>query len=382
MARANGEGTVYQRKDGRYEGAAYVTTATGIRRRVRVYGRTREEAHRKLTKVIAQEHQGVPVPDRVWKLGEYLDYWLTHVVKPSVRASTFAKYESFVRLDLKPGLGRKRLDKLTTTDVRMFLTGRQHAGDSGAQLQAMHAILRNAIQNAMREDLVMRNVVTLVRQPKPEERDVYPWSADEAKQFLDVSRDHALHAAFVLVLALGLRKGEALGVGWDDIDLTAATLRVRWQIQRQNGRIVRVPVKTKRSRRAIPLPDLCVRVLKKRRAEQAGDRAAATNWHDEWNLVFTTRHGTPYEPRNMNRAFDNLCTKAGVRRVRVHDTRHGCATLLAAVGVESRTIMDILGHSQIAVTMNVYTHVSTQAKRDALKHMDHLLGDLDQDDET
>jgi len=186
----------------------------------------------------------------------------------------------------------------------------------------------------------------------------------------------------VLVLTLGLRKGEVLGLGWDDVDLDTGTIHVRWQIQRikkegkSSGELVRVPVKTKRSKRAVPLPGICIRALKQRRAQQATDRmAAGPLWRDQWNLGFTTGHGSPYEPRNMNRAFDALCRKAGVRKIRVHDNRHGCATLLAAEGVEPRTIMEILGHSQIGVTMNVYTHVATESKRQAIEHMDRLLGE-------
>jgi len=353
----NGAGTAYPRKDGRYEGAAYLTTASGRRKRVRVYGKDWDEAHRKLTDKIAKEHRGIPVPDRSWKVGEYLDYWLEHVARPGVRWTTYEKYESFVRLDLKPGLGKKWLHKLSPADVRAFLADRREAGDSTAQVQAMHAILRNALQHAVREDLIFRNVASLVRVPSAPRRKFVPWSVQEALTLLSESKGHPLHAAFVLILMLGLRKGEVLGLSWDDVDLEGRTLRVHHQLQRNEDReLVRVEVKTARSERVVPLPVVCVRALRQRRAAQAGDRlVAGEGWHEN-ALVFTTRYGTPIQPRNFNRTFDTFCEKAGVRRIRVHDTRHTCSSLLAALKVSARVIMEILGHSQIAVTMNVYTN--------------------------
>jgi integrase len=123
----------------------------------------------------------------------------------------------------------------------------------------------------------------------------------------------------------------------------------------------------------VPLPDICVRALRRRRAEQAADRLAAGEHWRESGLVFTTRHGTPVEPRNMARSFDLLSEKAGLRRIRLHDTRHTCASLLAAAGTHPRTVMAILGHSQIAVTMDVYTHVTTDEQRAAVGLLGGLL---------
>lgn len=369
----SGSGTVYRRKDGRYEAAVWVTTPNGQRRRKRVYRHTYEEAHEKYVALMRQVHQGYRVATRSQRVDEYLQYWLEEVAKPGVRRTTYAKYETFIRLYLAPGLGKKRLEKLTTADVRAFLNAQRDDGVSAHKMQAMHAILRNALQNAMREDLVARNVAALVRIPQAGPREFRPWSVDEAVTFLDSARQHPLYAAFVLVLALGLRRGEVLGIPWDQLDLDDGTVRVRQQLQRVDGELRLTGVKTRRSGRMVPLPDLCIRALRKRKAEQAADRLALGEAWQETGLVFTTRHGTPVEPRNLARTFDLLCERASVRRIRLHDTRHTCASLLAAAGTHPRTIMAILGHSQIGVTTNVYTHVATEDQRAAVGLLGGLL---------
>ena len=290
----SGSGTVYKRKDGRYEAAVWVTTPKGQRRRKRVYGRTYDEAHEKYIALMRQVHQGIPVATRSQRVDEYLTYWLDQVAKPSVRRTTFAKYETFIRLYLAPGLGSKRLEKLTTADVRSFLNSQREDGVSAHKMQAMHAVLRNALQNAMREDLVARNVAALVRVPQAGPREFRPWSVDEAVAFLDVARQHPLHAAFVLVIALGLRRGEVLGVAWDHVDLEGGTVRVRQQLQRIGGQLQLTDVKTRRSGQDGAATGSCVRALRKRRAEQAADPLAAGGRWEETGLFSPPGTGHPW----------------------------------------------------------------------------------------
>jgi integrase len=370
----NGEGTIYQRKDGRFEGAAYVTTSEGTRKRQRFYGATWEEVHRRLVEVKAQEHRGIPTPAKSYTVGAFLDEWLAHIAAPSVRATTYAKYETFVRLYLKPGLGSGRLTQLSPSDVRRFLAQQKEAGVSPARLQAIHSVLRNALEHAMREDLTVRNAARLVRVATPPRRTFEPWTAQQTIQFVTASKSDPMATAFLLCVALGLRRGEVLGLRWRDIDLEDRTLHVRQQLQRADGQLQLVEVKTQRSRRVIPLPEVCVRALRRRRSEQAADRIATGPGWPNSDFVFTTKHGTPIEPRNLARSFERILTGAGLPRIRLHDLRHMCASFLAFLRVPPRTIMEILGHSQIAVTMNVYTHVTSDEQREAMRLMDGLLG--------
>ena len=175
--------------------------------------------------------------------------------------------------------------------------------------------------------------------------------------------------------SVGLRRGETLGLAWNDVDLDDGTLTVRQALQRIDGKLRLTPPKTKRSRRTIALPQTVVAALRMHRARQLQERLlAGSRWHDS-GLVFTTTIGTPLEPRNVTRDFQRILAKAGLPRIRLHDLRHGCATLLLAQGVQPRVVMDILGHSTISVTMDTYSHVLATMRRDAADQIDAVLAE-------
>lgn len=188
------------------------------------------------------------------------------------------------------------------------------------------------------------------------------------------AKQDRLYALYAVGVAVGLRRGELLALRWQDVDLAQRTLRVSQTIQRVAGRgLVVGPPKSKRSRRTIPLPESCVSALKRYRAAQAGERLTAGEAWVYSGLVVTTGHGTGIEPWNMNRAFTALCERAGVRTIRFHDMRHTCASLLLAQHVPARVVMEILGHSQISVTMDIYAHVMPAAERQAADLVDTAL---------
>ena len=197
------------------------------------------------------------------------------------------------------------------------------------------------------------------------------WTVDDARWFLESTwhAGEALYAAFVLVLVLGLRKGEVLGLAWDQVDLDDAELYMGEQVQRVE-RPARPPrVKTETSEAPLPLPDLCVAALKIRKRQQDADRERAGDAWIDTGLVFTTRHGTPIEPRNFSRSFDRCVERAKVPKITVHGTRKTCGSLLATLDVHPRVAMQILRHSKIAVTMEIYTQIPSAATRDALKKL-------------
>lgn len=373
--RANGEGTIYQRKDGRWEAAAYVLTTDGTEKRQRLYGRTREEVHSELVRLLDQSRRGIPVPDSPWKVGEYLDYWLEQVAKPSVRPTTYAKYEQAVRLYLKPGLGRQRLDRMSVKAVQGFLNRRLQAGDSISKVQIDRMVLGVAVSRAMREELVSRNVARLATIPKGEPRQMRSWSADEARTFLATAADDPLYSAFVLLFVYGLRRGEVLGLSWQDVDFDADELHIRQHLLRVAGQLQLGPVKTRAGRRTLPLLPMVRDALKRQEERQTAARErAGGDWH-ETGLVFTTGSGKPVEPRNLARSFERLSEQADLRPIRLHDLRHTCASLLKRLGVPPRDAMEILGHSRISITMEVYTHVDDSSRREALGKLGNLLDD-------
>ena len=211
----------------------------------------------------------------------------------------------------------------------------------------------------MAEELIPRNAASVIRLPTSRRAKRVPSSVDEARAFLESARhdDDPLYAAYGVVLVLGLRRGEALGLTWDDIDLGKRELSITRQLQPSCGELLHRETKTPGSEAILPLPDICLAALQRRADRQAAERAKAADIWQDTGLVFTTTLGAPYEPRNFARHFALRCSKAGVRYIRVHDTRRTCASLLVALNVHPRVAMQILRHSQIAVTMQVYSEV-------------------------
>jgi integrase len=396
-ARANGEGSIFPYRSG-FAAYVWVVTPNGQRKRKYVYGRTREIVHDKWVRLQGQAKAG-PVATSTPTVVEFLTYWLAEVVRPNLKPKTYEKYEAFVRLYIVPGLGPKRLGKLAVRDVRAWLNevrrtcqccaqGKDAARPvsarrccavgkccgavpSGYVVQIARDVLRSALGTAVTEELVARNVAALVKVPAPRRPQRKPWSADEARRFLEAARSASdpLFAAYVLVLVLGLRRGEVLGLSWEDVDLDGGELQVSRQLQRVHGQLVHGGTKTEGSAAGLPLPDICVTALRLRHRQQAVDQLAAGEAWQGDGLVFTTRYGRPVEPRNFNRSFEARCQASGTRRIRVHDTRHTCASLLAEMDVHPRTAMQILRHSRVAMTLDVYSKVSSKATRDALKRL-------------
>ncbi|MEW1680539.1 tyrosine-type recombinase/integrase [Streptomyces sp. NPDC093594] len=409
--RANGEGTITKRKDGRYHAAAYVYRPDGTRTRKFVYGKTRDEVADKLTEMQEMTRQGIPAASSTMSFGDYLTYWLAAIAPERLKPATLNSYEGLTRLYIRPALGKKRLNRLSPADVRRFLADFKAAclcclrgadkerpegkrtccavgrccgrRPSARTVQYVHAVLRSALQQAIREELIVRNVARIVETPTVESKEVRPLDAGEVRLLLKVARPHRLYPLWLLLISTGLRRGEVLGLTWSDIDLTAGTLRVRRNVQRIRRELIFGTPKTMRSVRTVSLPQRCVRALTEHRERQNRERKiAGGKWQpapgQPTGLVFTTSTGRVTDPRSLNRMLTILCRDAKVRRVRVHDLRHTCASLLLAQGVDARTIMETLGHSTITMTLDTYAHVMGTTLRAAADRMDDALG-LDDD---
>ncbi len=377
--RPNGGGTVTRRKDGRYQGAAYVTNTDGHRVRKFVYGSTYDEAAEKLGKLQEQERNGVPVPSRTWSLGEWLAYWLEHIVKPNREHNTYVKYESKVRLYLVPHLGKKSLVRLTPAQLRSFMAELKRTEVPPAARFEVLRVLRNALNRAVREELLTRNVAELVDMPKVTKKEAKPWNAREAITFLRSARAHRLYAACVLVLVLGLRRSEVLGLRWQDVDFDQRQFTPLKQVQRVKGvGLVLKDLKTESSHAVLPLPEFCARALEERRELQDLERRiVGDGWSQEpgQDLIFSSERGGLIDPVGFSRSFNALVKRAGVRRITVRLARHTCGTLLAFLKVHPKVAQAILRHSQISMTMDVYTHVVGDGEREAVTMLAELLED-------
>ncbi|MFD8492270.1 tyrosine recombinase XerC [Amycolatopsis sp. NPDC059657] len=357
---ANGEGTIYRRKDGRYEAAIFAQTTSSKRKRVRIYGKTRREVHEKLAELKGKTQQGIPIPDREWKLGAYLDYWLENEVAKA-RPLTHVRYESVVRLHLKPHIGQLRLTQLTVPMLQTFFDQQAVDATSPSTLHNMRKVLSAALTSAQRLEIVFRNVARLIKLPRYKAKENTPWTVDESRSFLQAVKTHRLYPAYLLCILYGFRCGELLGLRWTDVDFSERLIHVRQQLQRVRNRLQTADLKTDAGRRDEPLVSLAAEALSAHFQAAKGAE-----------LVFTTKLGTPIEPRNFLRDFQAICDRIGSRRIKVHDLRDTSGTMLKDLKVPDRDIQVILGHSNVNTTRRYYQHVSLDNQRDALEKVERL----------
>ncbi|GIF16201.1 tyrosine-type recombinase/integrase [Actinoplanes teichomyceticus] len=386
--KANGRSSIFLGKDGRWHG--YVTM--GVKDNGKTDRRHVQAATEKAVtaKVVALEKKrdagSVMTVGKVPTVAEWLTYWLENIAEQKVRPSTLQGYHSKVTTHLIPGLGEHRLDRLQPEHLERFYAACSRKGLAPATILQMHRILSRALKVAMQRERIARNVCTLVDAPSVSREEVQPLSGEDARAILDVARGRRNAARWSVALALGLRQGEALGLMWDYVDLDAGTLRVRWQLQRLAGRgLVLVEPKSRAGRRTIALPAQLVDALREHRSMQDAERETAGElWDDAVptiggqqlrGLVFAQVNGRPLDPRRDWQDWKDLLAAAGVRDARLHDARHTSASLLLAEGVPARVVMELLGHSQISLTLGTYSHVAPEVSRVAADRIGGRLWD-------
>jgi integrase len=367
--RANGEGTVYRRSDGRYSAQLSYVDADGKTRRETFYGKTATEARAKLRAAKTRIDAGVPVKDSKITLGSYAAQWVNSTLAASNRKpSTRELYATLTRKHIVGrSLSARQLDKLRPSDVESFILelGEDLAPSSVRQI---YTVLRAILDAAVRDGLVATNVAAKVHRPGVPRKEAASLTPKEVAKLLTVRDETDRYGVLFRVLAAsGLRRGEALALRWQDVDLAGGTLRVSRTLGRVNGRLEVSQPKTERSRRAVPLSAPIVALLRDHRTRQLEERlAAGSAWQDQ-DLVFSTEVGTPLDPRNTLRAFASTARKAGLPDgVGLHTLRHSAASAMLAKGAPINVVSQLLGHSSIAITGDVYGHVSTEDARAAV----------------
>jgi integrase len=373
--RAHGEGSVYEQRPGVWAAAVDLGWVDGKRKRKYVYARTEADAIRKRDDLRRQMQLGVDLSAPPRTVGAWLDEWLRDVKShDGTRPSTLARYRQVVRTHLVPALGRVKLDKLTPRDVQRFLTALR-SSVAPATVVKVHGVLRVALSDAERMDLVHRNAAKAAKPPSVGRSERRALSPAEAQKLLDALDGDRLESLFVLALATGLRRGELLGLQWADVDLPGRVLVVRQTLQRTDHGLRFVPPKTHRSARPMPLSSLATRALEEQRVRQERERQAAGELWEDLGLVFASSIGTASEPRNINRRFEQVRDAAGLPWLHLHDLRHAFATFLLDQGEELRTVMELLGHSTIRLTADTYGHVLPDRARQAASAIDRILGE-------
>jgi len=359
--RVKGEGSVYRRKDGRVVGE--YLDANGRRRYITSKTKTKTEMKGALRKLLEDRDKGIAYDSENLSVGGYLDRWLD-VVKGTVRDRTWQRHEGVVRLHLKPTIGGVKLDKLNALQVQSRYRKKLASGLSARSVEIIHTTLHKSLKQAVRWQLIPRNVAEAVTPPRPAKKEIKPLTRDQIKALLDVARSDKLYAFYTLAVTTGMSNGELLGLQWRDVDLDGGTLQVRRTVF--NGH-VNAP-KTASGSRTIRLSKLATRALKQQRANAAKERIS------EW--VFSTKAGTPISVHNVhNRSWRPLLKKAGLpETTRMHDLRHSCISLLLAQGIPVKVVSEMAGHADVSITLSIYGHVLPDMQSSAADGIDEALG--------
>ena len=384
--RANGEGSIYRQGNGLW--AAHITNDDGKRKYF--YGKTRKEVGEKLNKALNERQEGTLVTSPNQTLERFLQDWLENSQRQSVRDRTFERYEEIVRLHLIPVLGRHQLQKLTPQHLQAFYAKKLKEGLSPTTVTTIHNVLHKALDTAMRWGLVSRNVCKLVDPPRRVRYEVHPLTPNQIDAFLGATHGHPMEALFKLAIATGMRRGELMALKWQDIDFAGEFLQVRRVLTRIPTKLFgqgykEAEPKTEKSRRSIVVADFALEALERHyEQQQKAKMKAGRTWQDH-DYVFCTSIGTHLNPtRDILDQFKLLLKKAGLPDIRFHDLRHTAATLLLSLGIHPKVVQEMLGHSQISITMDIYSHVLPTMQRDAINELNEFMiweDDEEEDDE-
>lgn len=362
-----------------------VDPVTGKRRQPQRTYKTKREAEAGLAQWLVEIEHGTAVERSTMTLGAYLAYWLDSVAQHRVRPTTLTSYRQIIRHRIVPMLGQMALQRLTPAQVQaiygQLLDGGRRDGRGRAlsprSVRYTHAVLRMALQDAVKLGLVPRNVCDAATPPKAARPQVEYWGIDDMRRFLRAARRDRYSTLWILALRTGMRRGELLGLRWQDVDLDQAVLHVRQSLVQSGGVMGFQEPKTSGGRRSVTLDDASVAALREHRARQLEERLkAGALWQGEGHdLVFTTERGTPPQPSNINRRFTALIARAGAPRIPFHGMRHSHATMLLTRGVHPKVVAERLGHAGIAITLQTYSHVVPGLQRQAADAVEQALGD-------
>ncbi len=380
--RANGEGSIRKRSDGRWEGRYTVGyDENGKQRFKNVLAKTQAECKVKLKAAI--EAVGVAeiandVEIEQYTVGEWLDVWFENYAKLKVRPSSHQTYMGYIRNHIKPSVGDMKLEKLTSLDLQklykhLLESGRverveskdKPKGLSAKTVRNIHQIILSALEVAKSEKLIESNFAESCALPKAEHVEMKTLTQAQLQAFFEEAKRSGVYEMYYIVIATGLRRGELLGLKWGDVDFENRTISVKRQVLRIDGKVVESPLKTKNSYRVISIGAEAVEVLKTQKVKVA---------EIESDYVFPSPNGTAISPDSVLNMLHRVLKRAGLPKRRFHDLRHSFATIALQNGVDIKTVSGMLGHFSAGFTLDTYTHVTTEAQVNAANVMGSVLG--------
>lgn len=358
--RSRGEGSIFYNE----QKNVWVAEITVKGKKRRKYNRTQKEARVWLLEQRENIAKGLLIDDKKVTLEEFIDRWFEDIAKPRLRDSTIAAHESIIRVHIKPNIGGVRLSELSPQVLQNLCAQKLKEGLSNRTVKYIRSILHQTLDTALEWNLVVRNVADAVKTPAPKKKKIQPLTKEQVWQLLDILQNDRLYPLYVVYLGCGLRRGEALALTWDCVDLDNRMLHIRKTIQLITGKglIVGEP-KSESSRRAMVIPEFVAAAL----------QVHYKNRNPDSPYVFCSSNGTPFYPRNILRHFKCALKKANLPQdIRIHDLRHFFVSWLLAKGQPPKDVQVIAGHADFSTTMDIYGHLMPGGNEEAAKRMNDL----------
>jgi integrase len=376
--RGHNEGSVYF-DAGRNRWVAAVSISPGKRKKF--YFEKKQDAVKKKNEALRELEQGTLATGKQQKLGEYLQDWLENVHKSRLRISTYVNYKKQVGYVVTE-LGEVWLQKLTPQHVQAFYAKKLGEGLSSKVVHDIHGVLHLALNNAVRWNMVSRNVCDFVTPPRIVSREVVPLSVEQARVLVKHVQGHRLEVLLAMAVVTGMRRGELLALRWSDIDVDRKCLLVLHSVNFIAGYgYVEGKPKTAAGKRIISLPEFLLDMLKVQRDRQSALRETAKNWQDH-DLVFSNLSGGYMHPNHMGELFRQILRAAGLPEIHFHDLRHSAASILLCMGVNIKVIQALLGHSDISITLRTYSHLLPSMQQEAVETWDGVFREVDSDGDS
>ena len=382
--KGNNEGCIVKRKDGRWQGSITIgRNLNGTQKRQYIYGKTRHEVAEKMHQTLTdiQNNTFLRRADSP-TLAVWLNLWLTDYKKNSLKPTTYDQYESLIRVHLVPALGKFKLVDLKPYDIQIYYNELFKAGTSARTIHLINTVLHAALKQALKSGLVLHNVSEAVELPKGTKRERRVLTTDEQDTLLyELSKDKR-GDMYKFALLTGVRRGEVLGLEWKDIDFENRTIHIHRTLNRvknhDNKKETELFIgspKTIKSDRYIPMLDSVYNLLIRQKERQEEDKILYGEHYSDKDIVFSTESGEYVDPANYNRKFSKIIKKSGLPKATPHSLRHSFATRALEAGIDLRTTQELLGHSSINLTANLYTHVLLEHKRKELQKLNSIFKD-------
>lgn len=380
--RGQNEGSIRKRADGTWEARVTVgILANGKQNRKSIYGKTRQEVSAKMTDLLNNLQKGLITNPTEMTLNEWIDYYMLEYKKRFVKPTTYINYSAKVRNHIKPAIGHYKLKALRQDIIQKFVNSLTDKGLAPSTVIDVFKLLSNALETAVDDGLIVRNVADRVKLPKNPKPKINVLTLEQQNAFVEQAKETYMGELFIFDLCTGMRLGELLGLKWNDIDFEKKQLKVTRTLRKvkdpdkpdEMWHLEFGTTKTEASERTIPLNETAIRILFDVQKQQIVNKEKASIAYEDDDLVFCTKLGRPLGPNNMLRTFNSICDKIGVSGLHPHCLRHTFATRGAENNVDVRVMQNFLGHVSIKQTADTYTHVLKDLKHNEILKLDSVV---------